>query len=83
MVMNTRGATVTDNKVTRPFAAGEMPNYYDFSRQPDAAATLTPAQREELKAPRSAVFVYASQEVSFKGNTVEQPPAFLTKPAKQ
>ena len=77
MVMNTRQATVTDNLITSPFAAGEMPAFYDFSKQPDTAATLTPEQRAELKAPRDAIFVYGSQDVTLKGNSVENAPAFL------
>jgi hypothetical protein len=76
-VLNTRGATITDNVIVSPFAAGERPAYYDFSKLPDDAAVLTAEQREQLKSPRGAIFIYCSQDVTLKGNSVEQAPAFL------
>ena len=76
-VLNTRGATITDNVIVSPFAAGERPAYYDFSKLPDDAAVLTAEQREQLKSPRDAIFIYGSQDVTLKGNSVEQAPAFL------
>lgn len=77
MVMNTRRAVITDNTISSPFAAGEMPAFYDFSRMPDAAANLTPEQRTALKSPADAIFLYRSEDVTLKGNIVENAPAFF------
>jgi hypothetical protein len=82
MVMNTRRAVIADNTITSPFAAGEMPGFYDFSRMPDAAANLTPEQRTALKSPADAIFLCRSEDVTLKGNRVEKAPAFLKKTAK-
>ena len=79
MVMNTRRATVTDNRITAPFAAGEQPTFFDFSRLPRKAELLSEEQREALRAPRDAIFVFGSEEITLRGNTVEKPPAFLPK----
>ena len=80
MVMNTRRATVADNRITAPFAAGEQPAFYDFSRLPQGADLLSEEQRTALRSPREAIFVFGSEEITLRGNTVEQAPAFLPKP---
>ena len=80
MVMNTRRATVADNRITAPFAAGGQPAFYDFSRLPQGADLLSEEQRTALRSPRQAIFVFGSEEITLRGNTVEQAPAFLPKP---
>jgi len=80
MVMNTRRGTVADNRITAPFAAGEQPAFYDFSRLPQGADLLSEEQRTALRSPREAIFVFGSEEITLRGNTVEQAPAFLPKP---
>ncbi len=80
MVMNTRRGTVADNQITAPFAAGEQPAFYDFSRLPQGADLLSEEQRTALRSPREAIFVFGSEEITLRGNTVEQAPAFLPKP---
>ena len=80
MVMNTRRGTVADNRITAPFAAGEQPAFFDFSRLPQGADLLSEEQRTALRSPREAIFVFGSEEITLRGNTVEQAPAFLPKP---
>lgn len=79
MVMNTRQATVADNRITAPFAAGEWPAFFNFSKLPQGAELLSEEQREALRAPRDAIFVHGCEEVTLRGNTVDQAPAFLPK----
>lgn len=73
MVMNTRGAVVTGNSITAPFAAGPRPAFYDFSGLPDAAAGLSAEERGKLKRPDNGIFIYRSEDVTLDGNSVEQP----------
>ena len=80
MVMNTRRGTVADNRITAPFAAGEQPAFFDFSRLPQGADLLSEEKRTALRSPREAIFVFGSEEITLRGNTVEQAPAFLPKP---
>lgn len=82
MVMNTREATVADNRIIAPFAAGERPAFYDFSQLPGETGHFSDEQREALRVPRDAIFVFGSAEVTQRGNTVEQAPGFLSKPAE-
>jgi len=41
---------------------------------------LSEEQRTALRSPREAIFVFGSEEITLRGNTVEQAPAFLPKP---
>jgi len=79
MLMNTRQATVADNRITAPFAAGEWPVFFNFSKLPQGAELLSEEQREALRAPQNAIFVHGCEEVTLRGNTVDQAPAFLPK----
>ena len=80
MVMNTRRGTVADNRITAPFAAGEQPAFFDFSRLPQGADLLSEEKRTALRSPREAIFVFGSEDITLRGNTVVQAPAFLPKP---
>jgi hypothetical protein len=74
MVMNTRQAVIADNVITGAFTAGPMPAFFDFSGLPDDATALTAEERDKLKRPQDAIFVYRSEDVTLAGNSVEEAP---------
>lgn len=74
MVMNTRRAVITGNAIVGAFAAGPMPAFYDFSNLPDDASALGAEERERLKRPQDAIFVYRSEDITLGDNSVGQAP---------
>lgn len=74
MVMNTRRAVISDNVITGAFSAGPAPAFYDFSALPDSAADLSKEERERLRRPQDAIFVYRSEDVRMNNNKIQPAP---------
>jgi hypothetical protein len=79
---NSRGVTVADNVIIRPFqATPEKLRFIDLTRPgviaqkfaPPVPAELTPVLRE----PFYGIFISASNEVTLTGNRVEEAPPFF------
>lgn len=77
LVMNTHQLTITGNRISEPFAAGEVESFYDWTRLVENPESLAETTLQTLRKPYYPIFVLESTEVTLKDNESTDNPGFV------